>query len=252
MARVRVLFFGQLKDLAGMSQDLLEVEDGGRLSDVFEHYASRSPALREFSRSILLSRNHEFAGREEAVRDGDEIAFLPPVSGGTAGRESRFQVFTQEISDAETGNFFALTHAEIDVPALIRRILRDEDGAVVDFQGVVRNNTKGRATRFLDYECYEPMAIKEMARIGREIAAAHPIGRIGIVHRLGRLLIGEASVAVVVTSPHRRVAFDAALEAINRLKKSVPIWKKEHFADGEIWVEGDWDDRLKTSSSIHP
>lgn len=246
MVRVRVLFFGQLKDLAGRAQDDLELEPGRRLGDVFEHYSNRFPALRDFSRSILLSRNHEFAGREELVRDGDEIAFLPPVSGGSGGRHSSY---THEIADAATGNLFALTASEIDAQALVKRILRDQDGAVVDFQGVVRNNTKGRATRFLDYECYEPMAIKEIARLGREIAAAHPIGRIGIVHRLGRLLIGEASVVIAVTSPHRRVAFEAALEAIDRLKKTVPIWKKEHFADGEVWVEGDWDDRLKARAS---
>ena len=109
------------------------------------------------------------------------------------------------------------------------------------FEGTVRNNTKGRQTRCLDYECYEPMALKMMAKIGVEIAAAHPIHRIAMVHRLGRLLIGEASVVVIVTSAHRRPAFDAALEGINRLKKLVPIWKKEHFVDGEVWVEGEWD-----------
>lgn len=244
MARVRVLFFGQLKDVAGQSEDALDLAPSQTLGDAFEHYATRFPALRGFSKSILLSRNHQFAGREEVLQDGDEIAFLPPVSGGTAR-----QPYTHEIADAASGNFFALTSNEIDAQAVVERILRDQDGAVVDFQGVVRNNTKGRSTRFLDYECYEPMAIKEMARIGSEIAAAHPIGRIGIVHRLGRLLIGEASVVIVVTSPHRRVAFEAALAAIDRLKKTVPIWKKEHFTDGEIWVEGDWDEQLQARSS---
>lgn len=244
MVRVRVLFFGQLKDLTGRAQDEWQVENGQKLGDLFELCATRFPALRGFSRSILLSRNHEFAGREELLEDGDEIAFLPPVSGGTAR-----QPYTHEIADADSGNFFALTDSRIDAQALVERVLRDQDGAVVDFQGVVRNNTKGRSTRFLDYECYEPMAIREMARIGREIAAAHPIGRIGIVHRLGRLLIGEASVVIVVTSPHRRVAFEAALSAIDRLKKTVPIWKKEHFTDGEIWVEGDWDEQLQARAS---
>src|SRR5207302_11338186 len=100
---------------------------------------------------------------------------------------------------------------------------------------------KGRPTLCLDYECCEPMAIKIMAQIGAEIAAAHPISRIAMVHRLGRMLIGETSVAVIVPSPHRRAAFEAALEGINRLKKLVPIWKKEHFVDGEVWVEGEWD-----------
>ena len=105
----------------------------------------------------------------------------------------------------------------------------------------MRNNTRGRPTRFLSYECYEPMALKLMARIGREIAAGREIGRVAMVHRLGRMLVGETSVAVLVTAPHRRPAFEAALEAIDRLKRTVPIWKKEHFADGEVWVEGEWD-----------
>jgi molybdopterin synthase catalytic subunit len=108
---------------------------------------------------------------------------------------------------------------------------------------VVRNNTKGRPTLFLEYECYETMAVKMMAEIGGDIAGSFEIGRIGMVHRLGRLEIGEASVAIVVAAPHRKAAFAAALEGINRLKRLVPIWKKEHFADGEIWVEGEWDDQ---------
>jgi molybdopterin synthase catalytic subunit/molybdopterin converting factor small subunit len=237
--RVRVLFFGLVRDVIGRPQEDLELPGARSLGDVFEHYAAAHPGLRDLSRSILLSRNAEFARRSEMVQDGDEIAFLPPVSGGSSNG------YTHEILDVETGNFFALTFAEIDSKAVAERLLRGADGAVVDFLGVVRNNTKGRATRFLDYECYAPMAIKEMARIGREIAATHSIGRIAIVHRLGRMLIGEASVAVVVTSPHRRPAFEAALAGIDRLKKTVPIWKKEYFVDGEVWVEGEWDEALK-------
>ena len=229
--------------MVGRAQDELELAGERRVSDVFEHYAAASPALHGFSRSILLSRNHEFAKRDDMIQDGDEIAFLPPVSGGTA------DPYGDEILDADTGNFFALTCGEIDSRRIVNRLLRNEDGAVVDFLGVVRNNTKGRATKYLDYECYRPMALKEMARLGREIAAGFPIGRIAIVHRLGRMLIGEASVAIVVTSPHRRPAFEAALAGIDRLKKTVPIWKKEYFEDGEVWVEGDWEEALKISSS---
>jgi molybdopterin synthase catalytic subunit len=142
------------------------------------------------------------------------------------------------------GHIFAITRDRIDTAAVTREILRGEDGAVVNFEGVVRNNTKGRATQFLDYECYEPMALKVMAEIGREIAGAYAVGRIAMVHRLGRMEIGETSVAVIVTAPHRKPAFEAALEGINRLKRLVPIWKKEHFADGEVWVEGEWDDSV--------
>lgn len=242
--RVRVLFFGLVKDLIGRGQDELELSGERRVSDIFDHYAAAIPALQAASRNILLSRNHEFARRDELVQDGDEIAFLPPVSGGTGTL-----VYADEIHDAETGNFFALTCDVIQSERIVSRILRNEDGAVVDFVGVVRNNTKGRATRYLDYECYRPMALKELARIGREIAAEFAIGRIALVHRLGRMQIGEASVAVVVTAPHRRAAFNAALAGIDRLKKSVPIWKKEHFVDGEIWVDGEWEEALKAASS---
>jgi molybdopterin synthase catalytic subunit len=118
------------------------------------------------------------------------------------------------------------------------------EGAVITFEGTVRNNTRGRATLCLDYECYESMALKKMAQIGREIAAGHTIARIALVHRLGRMLIGETSVAIIVTAPHRGPAFEAAREGIDRLKKIVPIWKKEHFVDGEVWVEGEWGENV--------
>jgi MoaE-MoaD fusion protein len=143
------------------------------------------------------------------------------------------------------GHLFALTRFQIDSQALVGELQRGEDGAVVVFEGVVRNNTKGRPTRFLEYECYESMALRQMEQIGMEIAQAHALGRISIVHRLGRLEIGEASVSVIVTAPHRQAAFQAALEGINRLKREVPIWKKEHFEDGAVWVEGEWDATLR-------
>lgn len=215
----------------------MEIDPGASVQAVFDHYAQIFPRLRAMEASIVLARNHEFTPRTESLSEGDEIAFLPPVSGGISP-------YTHELVDHEHGHFFALTRQAIDTGAIRARLLRGHDGAVVDFEGVVRNNTKGRATRFLEYECYEAMALKVMADIGEAIAAGHAIGRIALVHRLGRLEIGETSVAVVVTAPHRRPAFDAALEGINRLKQRVPIWKKEFFADGEVWVEGEWDASL--------
>lgn len=234
---VRVLFFGLLRDVTGSAQETISLEPPATLAHLFDRYASRFPRLQDLASSIVLARNQEFADPATLLADGDEIAFLPPVSGGLGP-------FTQLIEDQDTGNFFALTRVPIDSYAISRRILRGEDGAVVNFDGVVRNNTKGRSTLYLDYECYEAMAVKMMAEIGRDIAANHAIGRIAMIHRLGRMEIGEASVSIVVTSPHRRPAFDAALEGINRLKKLVPIWKKEYFADGEVWVDGDWDDTV--------
>lgn len=235
---VRVLFFGVLRDVVGVRQETIAVDPSVTLGGLFDHYAARFPVLREMSGSIVLARNQEFAPPTAALADNDEIAFLPPVSGGAAVD------FTHSIEDNDSGNFFGLTRVSIDAAALARRLLRGEDGAVVTFEGVVRNNTQGRPTRYLDYECYEPMAVRLMAEIGRQIAASHAIGRIAMAHRLGRMEIGETSVVVIATAPHRRPAFEAALEGINRLKKTVPIWKKEYFADGEVWVDGDWDDSI--------
>ena len=223
---MRVLFFGQLKDITGSSEDSPELGEGASLESVFEHYASRFPRLRDLRSSIVIARNHQFSVASTPVSDGDEIAFLPPVSGGASA------------------NYYALTRDPIDVASVRARVLTPEDGAVVVFEGVVRNNTKGRSTLFLDYECYEPMAIRTMTSLGEEIAASHPITRIAMVHRLGRMEISEISVLIVVSAPHRKPAFDAAFEGINRLKKIVPIWKKEHFADGEIWVDGEWDESV--------
>jgi molybdopterin synthase catalytic subunit len=137
--------------------------------------------------------------------------------------------------------YCAIVRHAIDPKRLADSLLNGGEGAVVTFEGTVRNHTQGRSTRCLDYEGYPALALKTMAAIGRELAARHDIGRVAMVHRLGRVLIGETSVAVIVTAPHRRPAFEAALEGIDRLKKRVPIWKKEHFADGEVWVEGEWD-----------
>jgi molybdopterin synthase catalytic subunit len=224
--RVKVLFFGQLKDIAGRSEDSAEVQTGATLESLFEHYAAQFPRMRDLRPSIVIARNQQFAHSATPMSEGDEIAFLPPVSGG---------------SDRQ---IFELTREPIDTAAVRERVLTPEDGAVVVFEGVVRNNTKGRATEFLDYECYEPMALKTMEQLGREIAGSHAITSIAMVHRLGRMEISEISVLIVVTAPHRKPAFDAAFEGINRLKKLVPIWKKEHFADGEVWVEGEWDESV--------
>lgn len=225
-----------LKDVAGRAEEEMEVHPGATAGEIFDRYAERYPLLREYEHSIVIARNQEFSTRAEEVASGDELAFLPPVSGGSGP-------YLHEIRDS-AGHLFALTDKPIDTQSLKAQVLRGEDGAVVDFQGVVRNNTKGRPTQYLEYECYEPMAIQTMARIGRDIVASHEIDRIAMVHRLGRMEIGETSVAVVVSAAHRGPAFAAALEGINRLKKTVPIWKKEFFADGGVWVEGEWDESL--------
>jgi molybdopterin converting factor subunit 1 len=229
--QVRVLFFGLLKDICGRTEDRLELPAGASMRAVFDHYAALFPPLSGMTRSIVMARNHDFAAPTELLADGDEVALLPPVSGGAP---------LHEIADAE-GHFFILTRNRLDPRAAEARLLQGFDGAIVTFQGVVRNNTRGRETLRLEYECYEQMAIRKMAEIGREIVRDFAVSRIAMLHRLGVMEIGEASVAVIATAPHRRTAFDAALEGINRLKRLVPIWKKEFFADGEVWVEGEWD-----------
>ena len=139
----------------------------------------------------------------------------------------------------EEKNPCRLTRGTIDTRALVAELLQGGDGAVVTFEGVVRNHTKGRATKFLEYEAYEPMALAKMREIAAEVVGKYPIDRIGMTHRLGHLDIGEASIVIVVTSAHRKPAFEACHYAIDRLKKIVPIWKKEFFEDGAVWVEGE-------------
>jgi molybdopterin synthase catalytic subunit len=233
--RVHVLFFGVLKDIMGRAEDTVELAAGTTVAELFESYFQRYETLRDKRSSILFARNREFTRPETALSENDEVAFLPPVSGGTGA---------QPLRQEADGHLFAIVRHTIDSRQIAQMLQRPEDGAVVVFDGVVRNNTKGRATTHLEYECYEQMALQQMARIGREIAAQFAVGHIGLVHRLGRLEIGEASVVVVATAPHRKPAFDAALEGINRLKREVPIWKKEFFADGAVWVDGEWDDKL--------
>jgi molybdopterin synthase catalytic subunit len=242
--RIKVLFFGLLKDICGGAEDRLEAPAGANAGFVFDHYAALFPKLGGMAQSVVLARNQEFTTRGQELQDGDEVALLPPVSGGSA-----LSGPTHEIADRE-GHYFALTREAIAPLAIESRLLRGFDGAIVTFQGVVRNNTRGRETLRLEYECYEAMAIRKMAEIGRAIAGEFAVSRIALVHRLGTLEIGEASVVVVATAPHRRPAFDAALEGINRLKRLVPVWKKEYFADGEVWVEGEWDENAPRAGTL--
>ena len=177
--------------------------------------------LAQMERSLLFAINEEYASPSDTLSDSDRLAILPPVSGGEA----------QDI--------FEITREPIDIAGLRARLLTGESGAVVIFDGVARNNTKGRRTLYLEYEGYTEMALKTMAQISSEVHEKWPINRVGIIHRLGRIEISESSVVIIVTSAHRRVAFEACQYGIDRLKKIVPIWKKEYFVDGEVWVENE-------------
>ena len=143
------------------------------------------------------------------------------------------------MSTPPSGDLILLVHESIDPAALVGHVRTDADGAIVTFDGCVRNQSHGRPTLYLDYEAYEPMALAKMGEIATEVHAKFPIDRVAIAHRLGRLEIGETSVFIAVSAPHRAAAFEGCRYAIDTLKRSVPIWKKEYFEDGAVWAEGE-------------
>lgn len=200
------------------------------MATVLDLLGGMHPRVQEYRPVLLTAVNEEYASPTQVLADGDEIAIFPPVSGG----ETPAAALVRELPNA----YYEITHEVIDSMGLARKLEAPGDGGVCIFEGIVRNNSGGRRTRYLVYEAYEQMALNKLEEIGALVQSVWEIGSVGIVHRLGRLEIGEASVAVVVTSPHRRSAFDACHYAIDRLKKIVPIWKKEFFEDGEVWIEG--------------
>ena len=138
-----------------------------------------------------------------------------------------------------TSDLIQLGRDPIDAAALVRHVRTDSDGAIVTFDGCVRDNSHGRRTLYLDYEAYESMALQKLKEIAADIHAKFAIDRVAMAHRLGRLGIGETSVFIAVSAPHRAAAFDACRFAIDTLKRTVPIWKKEYFADGAVWADGE-------------
>jgi MoaE-MoaD fusion protein len=217
--RVRVLFFGGLKDLAGKSEDLLELPEGALVRDVLAHYLSEVPRMKESLASLAVAVNQEYAGAGTGLKSGDEVALLPPVSGGS-GRA-------------------LIVRDPIDTQGVLQRIKLGEDGAAVVFEGIVRNQTRGRRTLYLDYEAYEEMALRQMEGLAEQALKQFQVRDVAVVHRLGRLEIGETSVLIVVASAHRAAAFDACRWLIDTLKRTVPIWKKEYFEDGAVWADGE-------------
>ena len=217
--RVQVLFFGQLKDLTGRSSETLPLGDRATLADVLQHYSKEFPAIQKLSPSLALSINREYASKDAPLSDGDEIALLPPVSGGVARA--------------------SIVREKIEPDKIVPPMERPEDGAIAMFDGVVRNNSRGRKTLYLEYEAYEEMALKQMEELISQALTKFPARDARIVHRLGRIEIGESSVFIAVASAHRAAAFDACRWLIDTLKKTVPIWKKEYFEDGAVWADGE-------------
>jgi molybdopterin synthase catalytic subunit len=220
LMRVRVLFFGMLKEVAGKSSDWLDLPEGALVRDVLAHYFSEIPRMKDSMAALAVAVNQEYAGAETVLKGEDEVALLPPVSGGS-GRPA------------------AIVRAAIDTQSVLERVKRGEDGAAVVFEGVVRNQTRGRRTLYLEYEAYEEMALRQMEELAERAVKQFQVREVALVHRLGRLEIGETSVLIVVAAAHRAAAFDACRWLIDTLKRTVPIWKKEYFEDGAMWADGE-------------
>jgi MoaE-MoaD fusion protein len=230
--QVRVLFFGVLKDLLSSSGEAVTLPEGATVAQLMEQLRDgvstdhrAGSAGHPVWSALAVAVNREYAAASAVLHEGDEVALLPPVSGGA--------------DVAAVAPIVALTRERIDRDALVAALQQPGDGAVVVFDGIVRDNTRGRKTLYLDYEAYEEMALDQMQKLAREAGERFAIDRVGVVHRLGRLEIGESSIVIVVTSAHRAAAFDACRWLIDTLKRTVPVWKKEHFTDGAVWKDGE-------------
>ena len=246
--RVRVLFFGMLKDLVGKASDTLDLEPGASVADLLAHYETQIPRLRESLPSLALAVNQEYASAQTKLRPNDEVAILPPVSGGKDGSR-----IASDGGNRRKTAHCAIVLGPIQTPEVLAGIKRGEDGAAVVFEGIVRNQTRGRKTLYLDYEAYEEMALKQMESLAGQALSQFQIRDVALVHRLGRLEIGQTSVLVAVASAHRAAAFDACRWLIDTLKRTVPIWKKEYFEDGAVWADGEpFPDEIQRGSGSHP
>jgi molybdopterin synthase catalytic subunit/molybdopterin converting factor small subunit len=204
---VTVRLFAGLRERAGTSR--LELDGIERVGDVWAKLD-----LGDEPGGLLYALNREYVDRDAAVSDGDEVALIPPVSGGA----------------------FRILEAPLDVAAAIREAESDDAGAVAAFVGTVRRRSRDRDVLYLEYEAFEEMAEPMLERLGEELTAKHGLSRVAIHHRVGRVEIGEASVVIAVSAPHRAAALDACREAIDTLKETIPLWKKEFYVGGEEWI----------------
>lgn len=221
--RVQILFFGMLKELVGRASETIDVAEGASVAEVLRHYESEIPRLKEALSSLALAVNQQYAGPDTKLNADDEIALLPPVSGGAAERPSRTKIVREVI----------------DTRRVVDALKRGEDGAALVFEGIVRNQTRERKTLYLEYEAYEQMAAVQLENLAAEALEKFQVRDVAIVHRLGRLEIGETSVLIAVASAHRAASFEACRWLIDTLKRTVPIWKKEFFEDGAVWADGE-------------
>jgi molybdopterin synthase catalytic subunit len=230
--RVKVLCFGVLKDWLGAAPAAVELAEGASVATLLDELRAQKPAAAW--QGVAVSVNAEYATAAQVLREGDEVGLLPPVSGGTARAAN-----VLDESSGPDNVIIALTRERIDADTLVRAAKGGADGAVVVFDGIVRDNTRGRRTLYLDYEAYEEMAMKQMGALAAEARTRFGVRQVTMIHRLGRLEVGETSVLIVVATAHRAQAYEASRWLIDTLKKTVPIWKRETFADGVVWADGE-------------
>ena len=229
---VRVRYFAMIRELLGRGEETRTVEAGSSVGALLDAIVAEHPRLAGAKRTTMLMVNRQYAEPERVLAEGDEVALIPPVSGG---EPSRFRVQPDPI---DQGTVEAL-------------VAHPAAGAVVTFVGVVRDHARGRAVRWLDYEAYPEAAEAMLARIGQEISERWGIDHVAITHRTGALQVGEASIVIAVASQHRQAAFAACQHAIERVKEIVPIWKKEHYADGAVWIgsEADYQREIRSETT---
>ena len=219
---VPVRSFAGHRDITGQSSEDFELPEAATIEYLWARMIERYPGLAAYTGRVLYAVNEEFGSLSTALHNGDQVAFIPPVSGGNSEATAHIRVSEQPL----------------DAAALTSLVQAADMGAIVTFAGIVRNNFGGRATAYLEYEAYQAMAERVLAQLASEAAQRWKTGAIAIHHRIGRLEIGESAVLIVVASAHRQAAFEAAAWLMDRIKEVAPIWKKEHWADGDSeWVE---------------
>jgi molybdopterin synthase catalytic subunit/molybdopterin converting factor small subunit len=240
--QVRVIAFGVLKEWLSPDAAAVELPEGATVGGLLEQLRAGllASAPKDAFHGIAVGVNAEYAQAAQMLHDGDEVGLLPPVSGGSPSRPGSGRAVNDlDKSGGEREVIVALTRMAIDADRIVAAAKSGEDGAVVVFDGIVRNHTRGRRTLHLDYEAYEEMAVGQMRGLGQKARERFGVRQVTMVHRLGRLEIGETSVLIVVASVHRSAAFEACRWLIDTVKQTVPIWKKETFADGVVWAPGE-------------
>lgn len=225
--QLRVLCFGRLRELIA-PEIAAELSSPATVADLWRSLREQHPGLAAYDGAIAIAVNQSFASSSTLLAEGDEVALLPPVSGGLT--EPELPLVSAHAR---------LQREPIQAAPLLAQIKEDEDGAVCLFDGIVRNHSRNRRTLYLEYEAYPAMALAGMEALAQEALASFPIRDLRIVHRVGRLEIGETSIIIAVASAHRAAAFDACRWIIDSLKRTVPVWKKEFFEGGAIWSDGE-------------